>query len=174
GAGLSGGVPSVDERAGVRRTPPGGNHHGYGGDTLVGRTLGVEAAGAEEDGVSVEGLWATWSPALFFLAGKSGAMIISCLKDAGLLGPHISRSGLGYDPLNYWSPLAPTPTPPSSCPPPVETPAGSSARAGAGGPARGFPAEVLGLPPVGERSRVAACLANRVFDDRSEAVSLLW
>lgn len=46
-----------------------------GGAASVGRTPGVEAAGVEEDGVSVEGLWAEWSPALFFLAGKSGAMV---------------------------------------------------------------------------------------------------
>lgn len=75
GAGTSGGVASVDQRASVRRTSPGGNRRDHGSGTPVGRPPGVEAAGVEEDGVSVEGLWAEWSPALFFLAGKSGAMV---------------------------------------------------------------------------------------------------
>ena len=110
--------------------------------------------------------------ALFYLPrDPPTAQVISCLKDAGLLGPHVSRSGLGYDPLNYWSPLAPPL--PWSCPQAADTPAGPDVRA-AGGPSRGFPAEALGIPPVGERARVAACLANRVFDGHSEAMGLLW
>lgn len=36
---------------------------------------GSQVVAVEQDGVSVEGLWAEWSPALFFLAGKSGATV---------------------------------------------------------------------------------------------------
>lgn len=75
GAGTSNGVPSADQTAGVRRSPPGGDRRDYGSDTTVGEMAEIEATEVEDDGLSVEGLWAEWSPALFFLAGKSGAMV---------------------------------------------------------------------------------------------------
>ncbi|CAM9796483.1 unnamed protein product, partial [Ectocarpus sp. 8 AP-2014] len=142
------------------------------------------AAAAGVDGLAVEGVWAEWSPALFFLAGQSGAMIVSSLKAAGFLPAPVSRSGLGYDPLQHWSP--PPPPPPPS--PPVSPPrsagmpspdankpvADAAARRG---PPRGFPGDALRLPAVGATSRAAACFANRVFSggDLPPAVAdLLW
>lgn len=42
------------------------------------------------------------------------------------------------------------------------------------GPARGFPADAMELPAVGEPTRAAACFANEVFTDSSPAIDLLW
>lgn len=99
---------------------------------------------------------------------------VSCLKDAGFLSAPAPQSGLGYDPLQHWSPPKRTTVPPTSGEPSLgrkarsvfgttpweeERPDGSCVS----GPPRGFPGDALRLPPVGDPSRAAACFANKVF-----------
>lgn len=94
-------------------------------------------------------LWVFFSP--LPLTPRLKIQIISCLKNAGFARVPASKSGdLRYDPLNHWSPPAPL----------------QRSREGSPeGPLKGFPREKHRLPPVGEPSRVAACLANEVFVD---------
>ncbi|CAN0193289.1 unnamed protein product [Ectocarpus sp. 12 AP-2014] len=134
--------------------------------------LAVAAAVAGEDGLAVEGVWAEWSPALFFLAGQSGAMIVSSLKAAGFLPAPASRSGLGYDPLQHWSPPLSAGMPSPDASEPVAADAAARRE-----PPRGFPGDALRLPAVGATSRAAACFANRVFSGGGmppAVVDLLW
>lgn len=54
-----------------------GGRPGNSGSASPPFSSGTEEA-VGDDGLAMEGLWAEWSPVLFFLAGKSGAMVRIC------------------------------------------------------------------------------------------------
>ncbi|CAN0398802.1 unnamed protein product, partial [Discosporangium mesarthrocarpum] len=179
--GLSSLVPGVRTRAGVGSRARGEGRGSRGGSTTptgrhisgvgAGASIGIQddalgsasGRGGEETappdvGVSAEGVWVEWSPALLFVAGRSAAMVMSCLSTAGMLpppslqGPYTAAgdslyraSGSGLKPI------------------PIQGQEEGKRQGEEPGPALGFPGAALGLPPLSLTSRALSCFDNTIL-----------
>ncbi|CAM9609383.1 unnamed protein product, partial [Scytosiphon promiscuus] len=145
----AGSVGGQDEARQLPGREQGGGRRGSSGSASAFSPQGEEGV-LVEDGLAMEGVWAEWSPALFYLAGKSGAMVRKLPRWtplaridgarwslAGRLGTTASRGHAGSSDA-------------------------ARGEVDAAGPPRGFPGDALRLPPVGEPTRAAACFAHRV------------
>lgn len=68
-------VRKVSFRAGAEEAGAVGGRRELGGRRGSASSCSSQQGVVVEDGLAMDGVWAEWSPALFYLAGKSGAMV---------------------------------------------------------------------------------------------------